>query len=73
MSSEMTVTWSISFNLKRDIAGVIHYEIEVRGRSDPNQWTPMCEPNTDWLNLLDQVDLGETPTCLWCLAEARKQ
>lgn len=55
--------------LHRDIVGIIHYEMPVHGRSNPSEWTPVCQPNSDWLIFFgDMADLGEMPTCLWCIA-----
>jgi hypothetical protein len=39
-------------------------------RGDYTQWTPMCQPNEDWLILKDSASNGPA-TCLWCLVGER--
>jgi hypothetical protein len=69
-----------------DLAGVIHVVAHIprgpfaerfaanedrRGkRGDWSHWTPMCQPNEDWLILKDSASNGPS-TCFWCLAGER--
>jgi hypothetical protein len=53
------------FILRRDLGGVIHWEMAIPGRS-PDTWTPLCQPNTDWMFLTNDRVQGGGPTCLWC-------
>ncbi len=54
--------------LRADLAGITHIEAHIPGR-DPNTWTPMCEPNTDWIFV--RVEAAEAPTCFWCIVGER--
>lgn len=61
-----------------DLAGVVHRVMDVprgpwarRGKDgDFSQWTPMCQPNEDWLILKESASNGP-PTCFWCLTGER--
>jgi hypothetical protein len=63
-----------------DLAGVVHRVMDVlrgpyaaRGaRGDYSHWTPMCQPNEDWLILRDSASNGPT-TCFWCMSGERFQ
>jgi hypothetical protein len=58
-------------NLYRvDIAGIVHVEAFIPGQRHLEYWTPMCQPNEDWLILKDSA-VPSPPTCLWCVAHAR--
>jgi hypothetical protein len=39
-------------------------------RGDWTNWTPMCQPNEDWIILKDSASNGPA-TCLWCLVGER--
>jgi hypothetical protein len=58
------------FVTRRDLAGVVHYEMEVPGRQLLERWTPCCQPNKDWLILTDDIVKDGMPTCLWCIARS---
>lgn len=61
-----------------DLAGVTHAVAHIDrspsarrdGRGDWAHWTPMCQPNEDWLILRDSASNGPL-TCLWCIARER--
>lgn len=56
--------------VRRDLAGIVHYEVIVSGRRWPGYWTPVCQPNADWLVMEHRTEDG-VPTCVWCIAERR--
>ena len=55
------------FLLRCDLGGVAHWVMDVPGRRS-GTWTPVCQPNTDWLVLIQEPIKGDGPTCLWCIA-----
>lgn len=66
-------TSDASLTLRRDLAGIVHYDMLVHGRQNLEEWTPLCQPDADWLICIgDQADVGDMPTCLWCITESRK-
>lgn len=52
------------------IDGITHREAFIPNRQQRGCWTPMCQPDDDWLILKDSEVEGP-PTCLWCIAHAR--
>lgn len=62
-----------------DLAGVIHLVMDVprgpyarKAGRDYAHWTPMCQPNEDWIVLRDSASNGPS-TCFWCIAGERFQ
>lgn len=52
-----------------DLADIVHIVAWIPGQRQ-DYWTPMCQPDQDWLVLKGSMAEGP-PTCLWCITGER--